>query len=110
VFGAGPVGLLCCAVAKAMGASSVVSVDLNEERVEFAKMYAATHTFKPGKDEEPDRSAKRLVEECGLEMGADAVIDATGAGVCLQTGIHALRGGGTYCQVGLVSLSFLIWP
>ena len=35
VFGAGPVGLLCCAVARAYGASKIISVDINEERFGF---------------------------------------------------------------------------
>lgn len=47
VFGAGPVGLLIMAVAKALGAKKVVAVDINEERLKFAKGYAATHTFVP---------------------------------------------------------------
>lgn len=47
VFGAGPVGLLIMAVAKALGAKKIVAVDINEERLKFAKGYAATHTFVP---------------------------------------------------------------
>jgi D-xylulose reductase len=47
VFGAGPVGLLCMAVAKALGARRVIAVDINEERLAFAKGYAATDTFMP---------------------------------------------------------------
>jgi D-xylulose reductase len=37
VFGAGPVGLLCCAVAKAYGAQKIVTVDINERRGECAE-------------------------------------------------------------------------
>lgn len=47
VFGAGPVGLLCMAVAKALGARRVIAVDINEERLLFAKNYAATDIFIP---------------------------------------------------------------
>ncbi|KAF2435888.1 putative xylitol dehydrogenase [Tothia fuscella] len=100
VFGAGPVGLLCCAVSKAFGATKIVSVDINEERLNFAHEYAATHIFRSKKESAED-SAKRLVEECGLGSGADVVIDATGAEICIQTGIWALRTGGTYCQAGM---------
>jgi D-xylulose reductase len=103
VFGAGPVGLLCSAVAKALGASIVVGVDINEDRLKFAKEYAATDIFTPSKDDKPEDSAKKLIEACGLGLGPDVVIDATGAGVCIQTGIHALKSGGIYCQVGMVS-------
>jgi D-xylulose reductase len=47
VFGAGPVGLLIMAVAKALGAKKIVAVDINEERLKFAKQYAATDIFVP---------------------------------------------------------------
>lgn len=102
VFGAGPVGLLCCAVSRAFGARKVVSVDINEERLAFAQKYAATHVFRSQKVS-PQENAKSMVEECGLGDGADVVIDATGAEVCIQTGIWAARTGATYCQAGMVS-------
>jgi D-xylulose reductase len=104
VFGAGPVGLLCCAVAKALGASKIISVDINEERVKFAQDYAATHVFRPEKSEKPEESTERMVKECGLGFGADAAVDATGAGACIQMGIHVLRPGGMYCQAGMVQI------
>jgi D-xylulose reductase len=109
VFGAGPVGLLCCAVAKAYGATKVVSVDINEERLEFALGFAATVGFRSRK-ESAEESARRLVEECGLGEGADVIIDASGAEVCIQTAIHALRTGGTYVQVSSLRLDWgLFW-
>lgn len=100
VFGAGPVGLLCCAVAKALGAKKIVSVDINEERLAFAQKYAATHVFRSQR-ESPEASAARLIGECELGAGADAIIDASGAEPCIQTSIHALRTGGTYVQGGM---------
>lgn len=100
IFGAGPVGLLCMAVAKAFGASKVVAVDINEERLAFAQKYAATHAFRAQR-ESVEASAARLIEECELGLGADAVIDASGAEVCIQTSIHTLRPGGTYVQGGM---------
>lgn len=47
VFGAGPVGLLCMAVARALGAARVVAVDIQKERLDFAKSYAATDIYVP---------------------------------------------------------------
>ena len=47
VFGAGPVGLLAMGVAKGLGAAKIIAVDINEERLNFAKGYAATHTYIP---------------------------------------------------------------
>ncbi|KAL3958293.1 hypothetical protein ACCO45_006455 [Purpureocillium lilacinum] len=45
VMGAGPVGLLCAAVARAYGASKVVSVDIVQSKLDFARDFAATHTY-----------------------------------------------------------------
>ena len=47
VFGAGPVGLLAMGVAKGLGAAKIICVDINEERLNFAKSYAATHIYRP---------------------------------------------------------------
>ncbi|KAJ6121435.1 hypothetical protein N7512_003900 [Penicillium capsulatum] len=73
VFGAGPVGLLCCAVATAFGASKAPATE----------------------------NAERLRQENDLGTGADVAIDASGAEPSVHTGIHVLRNGGTYVQGGM---------
>ena len=98
VFGAGPVGLLCCAVAKAYGAKKIVTVDINEQRLNFALQYAATDKFSSARVS-AEENAKNLIKDCELGPGADVIIDASGAEPCIQTAIHALRMGGTYVQV-----------
>ncbi|KAI9923447.1 hypothetical protein MW887_009308 [Aspergillus wentii] len=100
VFGAGPVGLLCCAVAKAFGASKIIAVDIQPARLDFAKKYAATATFEPAKTLAV-ANADRMKEENELGSGADVVIDASGAEPSVHTGIHVLRTGGTYVQGGM---------
>lgn len=101
VFGAGPVGLLCCAVARAFGASKVVAVDIQPPRLEFAKKYAATSVFEPSKVLTAEQNADRLKEDNGLPLGADVVIDASGAEPSIATGIHVARTGGVYVQGGM---------
>ncbi|OJJ48067.1 hypothetical protein ASPZODRAFT_14220 [Penicilliopsis zonata CBS 506.65] len=100
VFGAGPVGLLCCAVARAFGASKVIAVDIQPLRLEFAKNYAATSIFAPSAVPATENAA-RLIKENGLGPGADVAIDASGAEPSVHTGIHVLRTGGTYVQGGM---------
>lgn len=110
VLGAGPVGLLCMAVAKALGASRIIAVDIVESRLEFAKNYAATATYLPPKLEPgeaqttySERNARLFREQLGIEdrgPGAiDLVVDASGAPVSIQTGVHIVRPGGTFVQV-----------
>lgn len=110
IFGAGPVGLLCMAVAKALGAKRVIGIDIVQSRLDFAKKYAATDVFLPPPMEKDEkrmdysrRVGKQMYETLGLAergpTGVDLVLDASGAEVCIQTGFFLVKIGGTYVQV-----------
>jgi len=110
VFGCGPVGLLCMAVAKAIGASRIIAVDINSARLAFAKAYAATETYLPVKPEEGEsnidysrRNATNMKKVLNIgdrgKTSIDLVIDASGAEVSIQTGIYIVKSGGTFVQV-----------
>ncbi|KAJ7068382.1 xylitol dehydrogenase [Mycena amicta] len=125
VFGCGPVGLLCMAVAKALGAKRIIAVDIVPARLEFAKEYAATHTYLPISPNEGEskidfsqRNAATMKAQLGIEdrgvNAIDLVIDASGAEVSIQTAFHVVKSGGTFVQVGMgnpnvtVNLSMLM--
>ncbi|KZF21989.1 putative D-xylulose reductase A [Xylona heveae TC161] len=99
IFGAGPIGLLCCGVAKALGAKKIIAVDIQEQRLEFAKKYAATGSYISAKVPATE-NAENIKKEFDLGNGADVAIDASGVEPSIQTGIHVLRSGGTYVQAG----------
>lgn len=111
VWGAGPVGLLCMAVAKALGAARVIAIDIIPSRLEFAKNYAATDVFLPPATnpnengmEYSKRCADTMMKGFGLqERGGvnvvDIVVDASGAEPSIQTGLHVVKVGGTFVQV-----------
>ncbi|KAK9779807.1 putative Chaperonin 10-like protein [Seiridium cardinale] len=100
VMGAGPVGLLCAAVAKAFGATKVCSVDIVESKLEFAKSFASTHTY-ISQRVAAEENAANIKREIGLPEGADIVIDASGAEPSIQTSLHTVRMGGNYVQGGM---------
>ncbi|KAL4925641.1 NAD(P)-dependent alcohol dehydrogenase [Aspergillus undulatus] len=100
VFGAGPVGLLCGGVARAFGASTVTVVDVVSSRLASALKYGATHTHQ-STGQSAQQNAEDILATAGLDIGANVVLDATGAEPCLNAGIHALAPGGTFVQVGL---------
>jgi D-xylulose reductase len=104
VFGAGPIGLLCCAVARAYGARKVVAIDINKSRLEFAKGYAATDVFDVNLHSESsaEETAQHLLEQTEIDpIGVDIAVDASGVQSSIRTGIHALRPGGTFVQGGM---------
>ncbi|KAI0397439.1 GroES-like protein [Xylariaceae sp. FL0594] len=101
VMGAGPVGLLCAAVARAFGASTVVSVDIVQSKLDFAKSFSSTHVYASQRvpAEENATNIRKLAPS--LADGADVVIDASGAEPSIQTSLHVVRMGGTYVQGGM---------
>ncbi|KAF8528960.1 xylitol dehydrogenase [Hysterangium stoloniferum] len=112
VFGAGPVGLLTLAVAKAFGAKRIISVDIIQARLDFAKKYAATDIYMPSKKNHDEsnmaysrRNAVEMKQKLGLAdrgaNGVDIVLDASGAEVSIQTSIFLAKEGGTFIQVGM---------
>ena len=113
IFGCGPVGLLCMAVAKALGASRIIAVDIVQSRLEFAKSYAATETFLPPRFNEGEskmdyskRASNLMKEQLGIAdrgpQAIDIVLDASGAEVCIQMSLFIVRAGGTFVQVNYV--------
>jgi D-xylulose reductase len=89
IFGCGPIGLVCMAVAKALGASRIIAVDIVPSRVDFAKSYAATETYlssasgpEPGESklDYSERIAVAMKKQLGIEnrgpKSIDLIIDA----------------------------------
>ncbi|KAK4459673.1 chaperonin 10-like protein [Cladorrhinum samala] len=101
VMGAGPVGLLCAAVARAFGATKVVQVDIVQSRLDFSFDFAATHVYDASNCLSPEELARNIIALADLGAGADVVIEASGAEPCIQAALHAVRAGGTYVQGGM---------
>ncbi|WFD31907.1 hypothetical protein MSPP1_002948 [Malassezia sp. CBS 17886] len=112
VMGAGPVGLLVAAVARAYGARRVVCVDVVEEKLAFAQSFCATSTYRPAlphdgaSAEETARSnARALVDALGDDVrandGFDLALEAAGAPSCIQLAVWALRPRGRLVSIGM---------
>jgi D-xylulose reductase len=108
VFGCGPIGVLCQAVAKAYGASKVVGVDIVQSRLDFAKSYGADEVFlypksKPGSDlvTHSEQVASAIKQQFNLGDGGDVVLECSGAEPSIQTGVFVTKKGGTYVQTGM---------
>jgi L-iditol 2-dehydrogenase len=109
ICGAGPIGLIALAAARASGAHPLVITDLDPSRLRFAKDVVpscetvqidpamsveqnATHIrqkFMPNPDEEDEYFAPRTVLEC------------TGVESSICTAAFTVRRGGTVCVIGV---------
>ncbi|EXJ83221.1 L-iditol 2-dehydrogenase [Capronia coronata CBS 617.96] len=101
IFGSGTIGLLCGAVARLFGAKRIIAVDLLDEKLDFARDFNRASTFRPDLDATAEEDAARLIRENGLGLGADAVIEATGAESSIAMAVYVLRPGGSCVQTGL---------
>lgn len=96
VLGAGPVGLLVAAVAKAAGASAIYMTEPVAERRAFARSYIADEVFDPTAE---DVAAKVLAATQG--RGVDVSIEAAGAMDTPQQAAEMVRLGGTLVLCGI---------
>lgn len=93
VFGCGGVGIAAIQGAHVAGASIIVAVDLNEDKLELAKTFGATHGCKP------DDLAALQAELTG--DGFDYAFEAIGLPVTMRAAYDAVRRGGTACVIGV---------
>lgn len=97
VIGAGPVGLSTMMTASLYGASRIIAIDLDGNRLNQAESFGATHVVNssnPGwKDE------LLALTEDGL--GVDVAIEAVGVPETFQMATEIIRVGGTVANVGV---------
>ena len=99
VFGLGPVGLSVSLLATAAGAR-VYGVDINEERMGFARRSVPGLKTVLGGNE----AAGRIVERVG-GRGADCTVETSGAATAQRDAIRCLRPRGKAAYVGLQDTS-----
>ena len=94
VVGMGAVGLSAVAAAKVSGASSIMAIDVNPERLERASAFGATDLI--------DAAAVDPVEAVHElhPLGVDASIEASGAPAAFDTTFGVICGSGTCVVVG----------
>lgn len=98
VVGAGMVGTFVVKMLEIAGASPIVAVDLDKEKLKLAKEFGATHAFKS-----TDENLLGNIQECTKGRGADFGFEVVGISETVNTCINSLRKGGTAVLVGNLS-------
>ncbi|MEV6340488.1 NAD(P)-dependent alcohol dehydrogenase [Nocardia vinacea] len=103
VCGVGAVGMAAIMAARQAGATTIVAVDRNSDRLDLASEYGATHTLDGDIDDLGDQLRKAT-------RGADYALDTTGVPKVIHTAIDALHPLGTCGLIGAQQGNLAIDP
>lgn len=98
VIGCGPIGLFAVASAKALGASQIIGLDVQEERLALARRLGCDITLNPRQED----AAGRILEATD-GVGADSIVEASGNTAALEGAFKYMRKGGRVALIGLPS-------
>src|SRR5690554_862837 len=96
VVGVGPIGLAVVMTAGLYGASRIIAVDLDDNRLEMAKQFGATDSVNNGQDGWQD---KVFAMTDGL--GVDTAVEAVGIPATFDASVELVRPDGTVANVGV---------
>ena len=96
IFGTGCIGLSTLLSSKAKGASTIIVVDMMENRLTKAKELGATHTVNAREVNAVDK-----ILELTNQRGAHVVIETAGAAATVKQTVDVLKIGGTIVMVGM---------
>jgi aryl-alcohol dehydrogenase len=94
VFGTGSVGLSAVMAAHAVGATTIIAVDMNDERLAFAKTVGATHAINPGSED----VVAKIMEITGF--GVNFALDTTALMPVVRNAVLALAPRGACGVLG----------
>jgi threonine 3-dehydrogenase len=96
VTGAGPIGVLAVAIARAAGASWVVATDVEPYRLELARTMGADLAL----DARDTDTAERIIAETGGD-GVEVVLEMSGSQAALDQALHFITRGGRISLLGI---------
>ena len=98
VTGCGPIGLFSIAVAKAVGATSVFAIEVNQHRAKIAREMQADYVLNPVQED-----VTGVVMEKTGGLGVDVVLEMAGHPDSIRTAFDIVRRGGRISLLGLTS-------
>ncbi|MEO0346679.1 MAG: L-threonine 3-dehydrogenase [Pseudomonadota bacterium] len=96
ITGAGPIGIMACAVAKHVGARHIVITDLNEYRLKLAEQMGATLTLNI-----TESSVREAMDGLGMTEGFDVGLEMSGNGEAMRQLLRSMHHGGKVALLGI---------
>ncbi len=97
ITGAGPIGIMACAIAQFAGARHVVVTDVNDYRLDLAAKMGATRTVNV-----QNGSLQDTMSELKMTEGFDIGLEMSGAPSAFQAMLETMNHGGKIAMLGLM--------
>lgn len=98
ITGVGSIGLMAIPVARAAGAASVFAIDVNPAKLELARRLGADAAFLGTQPDLVDEIKRRTNGD-----GVDVLLEMSGSGAAIDSGLQMVRNGGTAALLGIPS-------
>ena len=103
ITGAGPIGMMACAIVKHAGARHIVITDLNDYRLELAKTLGATRTVNVKQE-----NLRDVQEELEMDEGFDVGLEMSGNGQAFRDMLENMCHGAKISILGIPSENMAI--
>jgi threonine 3-dehydrogenase len=97
ITGAGPTGVMACAIARHCGARNVVVTDVNDYRLELARKLGASRVVNVSSGQGP----RSVMKDLGMTEGYDVGLEMSGAPSALTAMLEAMNHGGRVALLGI---------
>ncbi|MEO8128689.1 MAG: alcohol dehydrogenase catalytic domain-containing protein [Bryobacteraceae bacterium] len=97
VFAQGPIGLCATVGARLMGASDIIAIDADANRLQMSRQFGATATILA------DEDVAARIHQLTDGRGVDVAIEALGTQATFENALRTIRPGGTLSSVGVYS-------
>ena len=94
VTGCGPIGLFAIGICRAAGASRVIASDINDTRLELARVMGAHDAVTP-------QEVEAVVKSCTGNLGMDVVLEMSGVPSAIHQAFALVRVGGRVQMLGI---------
>ena len=96
ITGAGPIGLMACAVVKHAGARNIVITDVNPTRLKLAEQMGATVALDVSKS-----TVRDAMKSLGMKEGFDVGLEMSGNGAAFSDMVDNMFNGGRIALLGI---------
>lgn len=98
VMGSGMIGAMAVGICRAIGAFQIIAIDPNPRKLDLARQMGAHHTLDPRLHD-----VEKVVRDLTRNEGVDTLLEMSGNGAAISSGLDLTRNGGSVALLGIPS-------